>query len=134
MNTIITIDAKTVTFQGKNTWIWGEGDSWDTGGPYRLHDINCEGGLDDSIWYVFSPADSYFPPCWAVRAMSLQDAYEVLLDWKTDYFRIDHTDYSEFGIDTDNPRCDFTPNGGVPVDTEGLQLVDEVRIVSIVSV
>lgn len=70
----------------------------------NVADINLE-ELDWINWYWFNPADYLGSPYWLVNAKSFEDAYELLTDWKQDYFRINSSDYS--------------PNG-IPINTESL--------------
>ena len=117
----LDIKAKTVEFtDGRgNTWLWGEGESHDpadrVGGPFTIHDIDDEDTTWDK-WFIFSPADSFFPAYWAICGSSWEDAYERLCEWKEEYFRIPDEDLKDYNEDS----LSYSPNG-IPVDMESVQ-------------
>jgi hypothetical protein len=82
---------------------------------------------DDDPFFIFFISDCAFPPFYVVRGRSFEDAYEafiddcverkdagILLDWK------DPEHVKDYGLETDNPSCNFSSDG-TPVNTEAVQ-------------
>lgn len=92
------------------------------GGPYRISGI-VNPADSGNYWFIGCLADCYFPPRYAVRADSWEEAYEIFTDWSAEHLhtKIEPADYADYAVETDNPTCSFT-SSGEPVDTEGLHL------------
>jgi hypothetical protein len=112
----------TLIFQHDDTfYLWGEGRTYDTRpGPGRLTDVNTDWG--SGKWFVFCVADCAFPPMFAIRHDSWEDAYAEFVDWQVEMLKIEESDLKDYkeGGNDEGADCDYTSNG-VPVDTEAVK-------------
>lgn len=101
------------------------------GGPYGIDRI-CDEDTTYPEWYLFTPADSYFPSIWAACGRTEYDAYQELINDERvkAYLSIDAQDLADYGADTDEPTCSFADDG-TPIDDEGVRLIGAVRIVRV---
>ncbi len=91
------------------------------GGPYSIHWAHGNEGFPDDPWFLFFDTSfGHWPTCAAVRARSSEAAYEILTDMYP-RLEIPREDWKDYGVETDEPTCDYRPNGGEPIDTSYLQ-------------
>lgn len=90
-------------------------------GPVRLSGMNVDEG--DGRFFLFWIADCMSPPMYVVLASSLEDAYEIFVDWQVDQLKIEDDDLKDYIVDSATGEvgkgATYT-SSGVPIDTESV--------------
>lgn len=127
-------------------WIWQSDELGDAkesthhpadrcGGPLRITGIDSESigqSSPDDLWWLGCVVDSHFPIYDAIRAATFSKTYESYLDYAAVHrgIAIQESDYADYDVDSDCPRCQFTSNG-TPVDADSVKILGPFRIVEI---
>lgn len=129
-------------------WIWQSDELGDAkestyhpvdrcGGPLKLSGIDTKSlgnTFMDDLWWIGCVADCHFPIYDAIRASSFTEAYESYLDYAAEHrgIVIQESDYADYDVDSDCPKCGFTSNG-TPIDTDSVHIIGPFRIVEIMT-
>lgn len=127
-----SFEIKSALFQdvhsNERQYLWGEGETSDVVGPARVSDLIDDWGLDGGVWVIFYLADCAFPPLYAIRGRTFEEAYEVFVDWHAENqhgLKIEDSEMADY----DQDNLNYTSNG-IPVDTESVGGF-EVKLVSV---
>lgn len=107
------------------------------GGPLGLCGIDTESlgnSFADDLWWIGCVVDCHFPIYDAIRASSFTEAYESYLDYAAKHrgIAIEESDYVDYAVDSDCPRCSFASDG-TPIDSDNVKILGPFHVVEIMT-